>query len=631
MDTNEQQGDARKALLLEVLAELDDYVAVWNRDLRLVYANKRLEKLWNAREQDYLGKTLQELPFSTVKSEVLEGAIRQVFSSAKPLSGDFPYARPHGETGYAEFSCTPLRDRDGNVTFVSGVARDATARKETELALAENERQYRLLFETIDQGFCLVEVIEDENGQSVDFLHLKTNPAFKRMTGIQEAEGRLVSEVVPGLKDRWGETWSRVARTGVPERIVGKSSSLGRWFDTSIFPLEGPRSRRIAFLFSDVTQQKSEELALQEADRRKDEFLAALGHELRNPLGAIRTALEVLALADRNSAMHDEAHATIERQSRQLVALVDDLLEISRIKQGKVELHKETVDLAEIIQGAVEAVLPQARQAEQEITLALPLEPVPLLADAHRLTQIFTNLLNNASKYTPSGGKISLEAQVEGSRVEVAVIDTGMGIRKDMQARIFDMFVQVRQNQQSGFAGLGLGLTLCRSLVEMHGGTIRVESAGEGKGSAFHVSLPLQEDPRAAAVKPQAGRTPPEVKARILVVDDNSSGAKMLAALIGLLGCEAQCAFSGVEAIRAARTFRPDVIIMDLAMPDIDGFEAARRIRGEWGPSLKLIALSGWGQDEDRQKAREAGFDAHWVKPVEMQDLQGLLAGFKGE
>jgi CheY-like chemotaxis protein len=318
----------------------------------------------------------------------------------------------------------------------------------------------------------------------------------------------------------------------------------------------------------------------------------------------------------------------LERQVGQIVRLVDDLLDVSRIGRGKIALRTERVDLSRIIQQAVEATRARYPSMNQELTVILPSEPVYLNADPTRLAQVVGNLLNNACKFTDVGGRISLAVQREGAQVAIRVTDNGIGIAAEHLAGIFEMFTQVESSLERSRTGLGIGLTLVKTLVEMHGGTVEAHSDGVGRGSEFVVRLPMMlEVPEPLSPAPQHLEGPPVVRRRVLIVDDNKDAAEWLATLLSLSGHETHVALDGVEAVKAAERLLPDAVLLDIALPRLDGYEVCRRIRQQpWGRDLVIVALTGWGQEEDRQKSTEAGFNTHLVKPVDDEVLMNLLA-----
>ena len=386
----------------------------------------------------------------------------------------------------------------------------------------------------------------------------------------------------------------------------------------------------------DITGRKRQENSLRElaarlseADRRKDEFLATLAHELRNPLAPIRTGLEVMRLSMGNPEMLEEVRRTMERQTQQLITLVDDLLDVSRITKGKLELHKSRVKLSDVVQSAVESSHPLIVEGRHELTVEIPDQEIELNADANRLAQVLSNLLNNSSKYTPEGGHIRLSAERQGNDVNIAVADNGIGIPAEMLEHIFEMFAQIDRPQEKGYTGLGIGLSLVKSLVEMHGGRIDVYSEGVDKGSVFSVRLPIVSESQREDQTPE----PTELRAnrcvgrKVLVVDDNKAAAKTLSMAVKMLGNEVRSAHNGQEGIAVAELFLPDVILMDIGMPRMNGYEAARHIRRQaWGRDMLLVALTGWGQEQDRERTLEAGFNHHLVKPADPATIAELLA-----
>ncbi|HMF36804.1 MAG TPA: CHASE3 domain-containing protein [Isosphaeraceae bacterium] len=370
---------------------------------------------------------------------------------------------------------------------------------------------------------------------------------------------------------------------------------------------------------------------LRESDRRKDEFLATLAHELRNPLAPIRNSIHVMRLAGQDRATIDGSRAMIERQVQQMVRLVDDLLDLSRISRGQIELRTERVELATILTSAVETSRPLIEQSGHELTIALPQEPIPLVADPTRMAQVFSNLLNNAAKYTERGGHIWLSAQRDDGCVTVRVRDSGVGIPTEMLPRIFEMFTQVDRSLERVQGGLGIGLTLVKRLVEMHGGSIEAHSEGPKRGSEFVVRLPVALDLKATQSAAAGGEHAAlRSNRRILVVDDNRDSADSLATMLNILGNEVRTAHDGLEAVDLAATFNPEVVLMDIGLPMLNGFDAARRMRDQpGGNDMVIVALTGWGQEEDRRRSQEAGFDHHIVKPVDPFALEKLLDGLE--
>jgi signal transduction histidine kinase len=375
-------------------------------------------------------------------------------------------------------------------------------------------------------------------------------------------------------------------------------------------------------------RRRAEQLA--EMDRRKDEFLATLAHELRNPLAPLRNSLSILRMSGDSNPAAERVHEMMERQVNHMVRLVDDLLEVSRITRGKIELRRERVELAVVLRSAVETSRPLMEAARHQLAITVPPEPLTVDADPVRLSQVIANLLNNAAKYTEEGGQIWLTARREGGEAAVSVRDTGLGIPADMLHRVFDMFAQVDRTLKRSQGGLGIGLTLARTLVEMHGGRVEARSEGPGKGSEFTIRLPLAaEDSKAAEVRTRAGGAQPAglSQQRVLVVDDNRDAADSLGMLLKFLGADAHVVYDGPSALQALHIYRPAVVFLDIGMPGMDGHEVARHVRQV--PEFRgvlLIAMTGWGQEEDRRRSKAAGFDHHLVKPADADALQALLS-----
>jgi signal transduction histidine kinase/ActR/RegA family two-component response regulator len=380
-------------------------------------------------------------------------------------------------------------------------------------------------------------------------------------------------------------------------------------------------------LAQEVGVRTAAEAALREADQRKDEFIAVLSHELRNPLSPIRNAVAMLNARPGDQAVLAQARGIIDRQSRQLARLIDDLMDVSRIKEGKLELRLEEVELSEVVDQAVEASRDQINAKKQHLDISLPQQSVRLRADSARIAQVFGNLLGNASKYTDTGGHIRLQAQLTGHTVAVTITDDGIGIPPEALPDLFHMFSQVKIHRSRAAGGLGIGLALVKGLVEKHGGSVQAQSDGSGSGSRFTVFLPVTDTlPRAIPHDHPitAGNATP---LRILVADDMRDSRDSLAMLLRRHGHEVHTAGSGEEALVQARTHRPELAILDIGMPDMTGYEVARRLRSEaWGPSMTLIALTGWGQRDDLAAAKNAGFDHHMTKPTDVERLLELLA-----
>ena len=382
----------------------------------------------------------------------------------------------------------------------------------------------------------------------------------------------------------------------------------------------------------DITARKQSEEALREADRRKDKFLATLAHELRNPLAPIRNALQVMRLAPHDAAMIDQARVMMERQLSQMVRLIDDLLDVSRISTGKLELRKERVLLRDIVNNAVDTARPVIETARHHLHITLPDEPVYLDADPVRLAQVFSNLLNNAAKYTDPSGHIWLEASCSGELLQVSVRDTGMGIPSEALSSVFEMFTQLDPSLSKSQGGLGIGLMLVKQLLDLHGGTIEARSDGVGKGAEFIVRIPTAEPPPMVSASRADERLDPATRrCRVLIADDNVDAAESMGMMLEMLGNEVRTVYDGMQAFKLAGEFEPDLVLLDIGMPLMNGYETARHIREQpWGKDIYLVAITGWGQEGDKRQAAQAGFDRHFTKPVLPSDVIELIAEVRG-
>jgi PAS domain S-box-containing protein len=514
----------------------------------------------------------------------------------------------------------------------------ASQRKELERELRYRSEQVQTLLDGAPLGIYLV-----GPDSRIRAVNPTARPFFGAVPG--GVEGRNIEEVLrvlwePSHADELIRIIRHTFATGEPyftrEHAVmrpdGHAVEYYEWRLERITLPDGERG--LVCYFRDITAhvaartavEESRE-ALKEADRRKDEFLATLAHELRTPLAPIHNALQILRLAEKDGAVAKSVYEMMDRQVNHMVRLVDDLMEISRITRGKIDLRRQRVDVATVIGSAVETTRPLIDAAGHALTVDLGGEPLELDGDAIRLAQVFSNLLNNAAKYTPHGGQITLRAERRGSNAIVSVRDNGAGMRPELLAHVFDAFVQGERSYSRSKGGLGIGLTLARSIVALHGGTIEARSSGVGQGSDFIVRLPLLlPAPAIESVAPSRPATRIAGQ-RILVVDDNVDAAESLGALLRCLGAEVVTVHDGPSALEALRTAKPVAAVLDIGMPGMDGYEVARRARATPdGEGITLVALTGWGSDEDRRRSREAGIDHHLVKPVDLHVLQDLLA-----
>jgi len=539
-----------------------------------------------------------------------------------------------GKRIVVSLTISPIRDDSGRVIGASKIARDITDRKR-----AESERQKLV---------TLVESSTDFIGIcDADGIASFINRAGLEMVGLEsidEARRTPVKEFFfPEDQEKiMNEFFPRVLKEGQGEieiRFRHFKTCEARWMAYKVVALTDDNNQPTGFatVSQDVTERKQladdlRRLAanLSEADRRKNEFLATLAHELRNPLAPMSNMLEVVKRAKGDSEVVGRAHETLERQLAQMVRLVDDLLDLNRITHDRLELRKSEVELSSVIQQAVEVARPLIDAAGHKLSIELPREPIYLNADRARLAQVFGNLLNNSCKYTRPAGTVSLSAEQTDGEVVVRVKDNGAGIPADKLDSIFDMFMQVDRSSERSQGGLGIGLTLVKRLTEMHGGSVEAKSDGEGKGSEFIVRLPLR-DQTTDVTQPERERVEASAGRRVLIVDDNRDSADSLAMLLEITGNQTYMAHDGEEALEAIEQHRPEVVLLDIGLPKLTGHEVCRWLRAKpWGQDIVVIALTGWGQEDDRRKSEEAGFNGHLVKPVDYDKLLELLSTLTG-
>jgi PAS domain S-box-containing protein len=541
-------------------------------------------------------------------------------------------------------SAAPIRDEQGRVSGCVLIFRDVTAQRRQERERAAQLLTARLLASIVESSDDAIV------SKTLDGVIQSWNAAAERLFGhtAGEAVGRHISLVIP--PERISEEDHIISRLRQGQRIEHLETERVRsdgqrvMVSLTISPIrdESGNVTGASTIVHDITERKrveSERQRLQdtlrklaadlsEADRRKDEFLATLAHELRNPLAPLANMLEVLKRAGHNAALVQRARETMERQLGQLIRLVDDLLDLNRITHNRLELRQSDVELSSVIHQAVEACRPFADSAGHDVHVTLPAEPIHLRADPARLAQVVGNLLNNSCKYTGPGGKIWVTAERVADQAVLTVKDTGIGIPPDKLETIFDMFTQAGRTPERAQGGLGIGLTLVKRLVHMHGGSIEVHSAGEGQGSEFVVRLPVivPESKTPTMPAPTAAKGFSKGR-RILVVDDNEDSAESLAMLLKMAGNETFTAHDGIGAIEAVEKHRPDIVLLDIGLPKLNGHDVCRQVRKQsWGKDVVFIALTGWGQEDDLRRSREAGFHGHLVKPVEYPELMEVLS-----
>jgi PAS domain S-box-containing protein len=608
-------------------------------------------------------------------------AVRNTVSARQAQHIEYRVVWPDGSVHWLEARSRPFLDQQGQPRAVAGVCLDITRRKRVEsdlrfLAQASDElaalTDYQTTLDKIAHlavpefaDWCTVDMQADDGTlervavahvdpakeQRARELHRRFpldpgrivggGPMNVLRTGRPELVAEVNAELLQGAvrESDYLEVLHSLglhSYLGVPLAVRGKvlgvvtfiTAESRRSFTEEDLGLALDLARRAAVAIENATLLR----ALQESDRAKDVFLATLAHELRNPLAPVWNGLTIIARAPHDAQRVAQVAQMIERQVGQLARLVDDLLDLSRISTGKIELKKELVDLVSILRSAIETSRPHIEAARHRLSLQLPEDATELEADPVRIAQVFSNLLNNASKYTSPGGRIDIVVQAEPEWLVVRVRDTGEGIPGDMLGKVFGLFTQVTHPSERRQGGLGIGLSLVEGLVRLHGGSVEARSAGVGQGSEFVVRLPRARrlaapDSPEEETSPQLLEPRPRHAPRILVVDDNVDAAGTLAELLQMMGCETSVANDGAGAVAAVAQLAPDIVLLDIGLPDINGYEVARRVRAmSEVPQPRLIALTGWGQDQDKRMAAQAGFDEHWTKPVDPARLQQLAA-----
>jgi len=604
---------------------------------RITLVNQKYCDMLGYSEAELIGMTVADVTAPEERAASLR-AVGGLAAGGRGFVIDKHYLRKDGTRTPATTSVNALRSPAGDYQGLVAMVLDTAETRQAAEKLHASEERYRTLFESMDQGFAIIEMIYDEAGVAVDYAFLEMNAMFERHTGLVNATGKTVRALVPNLDRFWFDTYGKVALTGEAVRFENEAIAMERWFDVYATRIGGAGSRKVALLFSDISARRLAEEQLRrlaadlsDADRRKTEFLATLAHELRNPLAPIRSGLGVMRLAGDNPAALLKVREMMERQVGHMVHLIDDLLDIARISGGKLELKRERTDLKRVLSSAVETSMPLIEAARHRLQVTLPDACLGIDADVTRIAQVISNLLNNAAKYTPAGGRIALSLREDAGMALITVSDSGVGIPADSLVSVFDMFKQVDRHMERAQGGLGIGLSLVRRLVEMHGGTVSAASAGAGHGSTFEVRLPLALGDGALerrATQRALNEASPLAGLRVLVVDDNVDAALTLSMILEASGHTTRVAHDGIAALAAAREFLPQVAFLDIGMPGLNGYETASAMRRTEGlEHTALVALTGWGTESDRMRSSDAGFDHHLTKPAQLKAVQDLLAG----
>ncbi|MBO0951411.1 PAS domain-containing hybrid sensor histidine kinase/response regulator [Fibrella forsythiae] len=602
----------------------------------ITMANDRVLEYWGRVREQVLNKPLFDaLP--EIRQQGYEELLTGVYTTgkrfvAKELSVILE-RKGKLERTYIDFVYEPFYGVDSAITGVSVVCIEITDQVLARQKMDDEQNRLTTILNEMPVGVLIARPV----GELI-FINQQVERIFRQP--IPKSRHIEAYEQWPLFNPLTGEPFtvaelpmtrtlrSREVVTGVEMKLRRGDGSWGYVSVNSVPVLDNDGQLLYGVLaFVDITERKQAEAAVIEADRRKGEFLATLAHELRNPLAPIRNTLQILRLTDQTKQLVSAAVELMSRQVDQLVRMVDDLLDVSRIGQRKLGLRLERVELNQVVRQAVDANSMLFEQSDRELTVSIPISPVYLQADATRLTQVISNLLNNAVKFTPQGGHIWLLVERLETEALLSVRDTGIGIAAEQLEAIFEMFVQADTSLERSQSGLGLGLTLVRQLVSLHGGRVEAHSNGPQQGSEFRVFLPLSVEPVPTRQSGSASLERPITGRRILVIDDNPDATTTLAMLLKVKGHQVTTRNDGREGIAAAECERPEVIVLDIGMPNLNGYEVCRLIRGQpWGQSMLIIALTGFGFDEDRRLSKEAGFDAHLVKPLDLAALTQLLS-----
>ena len=601
-----------------------EVIARFDRDLRHVYVNEYGAKVYGIPAREVIGKSNEELGMPPDKVAFWRRHFEEVLATGEQRTVEFDFESPTFGTQFFSSLFVPERDETGRVTSILAITRDVTPARRIEQQLREREERYRTLFTNMTEGFALGEAIPASDGAAHDVRFLEMNRAFEQQSGLEAEKvlGRSLREVKPDFEPAWIETYCAVALGGPPRRFETYNGELDRSFSVHCFR---PAPGRFAVLFSDVTDRRRAEQALREADRRKDEFLGMLSHELRNPLAPIRNALYILEHADATGPQARRAKEVANRQILHLARLVDDLLDVTRIARGKIRLHFEDLDLAALVRRTGDDHRAGMRERGLAFEVHGPTHGILVHGDETRLAQVLGNLLHNAAKFTPAGGRVALSVGADEERVVVHVRDSGAGIEPEILQQVFEPFVQGQQTLARSEGGLGLGLSLVKGLVALHGGTVQVVSEGAGRGTDFEFTLPRAHPVSEARVAEEESTAAAAGPRLVLVVDDNRDAAETLAQIVELLGHRVDVAHDGAEALAKTDARRPDVVLCDIGLPGMDGYEVARQLRARHGDAIRLVAVSGYAQQEDLALATRAGFDGHLAKPVDPARIEDVL------
>jgi PAS domain S-box-containing protein len=610
-----------------LIAGVKDYAIFMLNPLGIV-------ETWNAGAEHIKGYSAHEIigchfsvfyPPDSIKRGLPETELRGAMMQGR-FEDEGWRIKKDGSRFWANVIITAVRNASGHLIGYSKITRDLTERRQYEADLRKSEERFRLLVDGVTEYAIMMLDLEG--------FVTSWNVGAERIKGYktQEILGKHVSHFYPSEAVLSNKPWEDLRIAREKGRVTDEGWRLRKdgtlfWSNTVITSLHDQDGRPYGFakVTQDLTQRRHAE-ALADTAQRMHEFIAMLAHELRNPLAPIRNAVALMGRKGLKDPILESMRQTIDRQSMLLSRLLDELLDVNRIARGQFAIEHEPLDLRDVLARAIETSRPLIDSRRHSFEVSVPDQPARVLGDALRLTQTFVNLLNNAAKYTPEGGSIRLSASVRGAEVEVRVVDNGAGIERDMLEKVFDLFVQADPGFHNALGGLGVGLALVRRVVELHGGNVQARSEGRTYGAEFVVRLPLSIE-QIQAVSTQTRPAPDSIRTlRVLIVDDNRDAADSLNLLLASMGQNVYVAYDGQSAISVARTFKPDVVLLDIGMPQMSGYEVARALRADASAEeLALVAVTGWGQEADRERAKAAGFTYHFVKPISEEALRLIL------
>jgi PAS domain S-box-containing protein len=620
-----------------ILNAVTDPLVVLDADLHIQTANRPFYEWFGASREQTQGVSLSNLGDHAWRTAGLWSELKATLShndefQTIELERDFP------STGRRTVLLDARRlIRDGNALVLLSF-RDITERKQAERALRESETRFRALFESMDEGYCVIEVIFDEKSNPTDYRFLEVNPAFEKQTGIKDAKGRLMRQIAPDHEQHWSDMFGHIALTGETLRFDRPAAALGRYYEVCAFRIGSAELRRVGIIFNDITGRKKLEhqrellLAQEEglrkdaeaAARAKDRFLAALSHELRTPLSPVMMTVAAME-RDPDLPSSFRKHVAMIRRNVELEThLIDDLLDLNSVTSGKMRVHLQPTHVHAVLTEALHTCASETSAKKLDIQLDLQADNDLVNADPARLQQTFWNLLRNAAKFTAEGGSIFIRTESTAGTVRVEVRDTGIGIDPDILPKVFEAFEQGDMRITRQFGGLGLGLAICKAIMDMHGGAIRAQSDGPGMGATFIVELPAAfvGERESVAMEP-SGHDSAAGHVRVLLVEDHPDTREVLARLLADANCAVKTASSVAAALQLAAAEPFDVVVSDLGLPDGTGYELMKQLREHHG--MRGVALSGYGMREDQRQSREVGFLHHIVKPVNVSQLVAVI------